>query len=112
MNQQEILKLAKQSGLLISSRPEFEEAVKLFGKKLINKVAPKPLTPTQLAYLEALSDWKSLQDLAQQFNCTPQNALKMVRVLEANKLVSKNSWFKRRTGRGAWAFYYKANGGS
>lgn len=109
MNQQEILKLAKQSGVLISSRPEFEEAVKLFGKRLINKVSPRPLTPTQLAYLEALSDWKSLQDLAQQFNCTPQNALKMVRALEANKLISRTSWFKRGTGRGAWAFYYRRN---
>ena len=109
MNQQEILKLAKQSGVLISSRPEFEDAVKLFGKRLINKVSPRPLTPTQLAYLEALSDWKSLQDLAQQFNCTPQNALKMVRALEANKLISRTSWFKRGAGRGAWAFYYRRN---
>lgn len=112
MKQQEILKLAKQSGVLISSRPEFEEAVKLFGKRLINKVSPRPLTPTQLAYLEALSDWKSLQNLAQQFNCTPQNALKMVRVLETKGLVSKTPLFKRRLDRGAWAFYYKANGGT
>lgn len=108
MNPREVLTLAKQTGVLISSRPEYEEAVKLFSKLLINRVAPKPLTPTQQIYLAALTQPKSLRDLAEQFSCTPQNALKMLRVLEARGLVTKERRFKWRRGecRGAWAFYY------
>lgn len=109
MDKHEVLSLAKKSGVMISGRPEFEESVKRFGKLIIKRVAPRPLTPTQLAYLEALGDWKSLQDLALQFGCTPQNALKMVRALEARGLISKSLLFKRRLERGAWAYYYKKN---
>lgn len=107
MDKHEVLSLAKKSGVMISGRPEFEESVKRFGKLIIKRVGP--LTPTQLAYLEALGDWKSLQDLAHEFGCTPQNALKMVRVLEARGLISKSMLFKRRLERGAWAYYYKKN---
>jgi hypothetical protein len=107
MNQQQILDAAKRSGVLISGRDEFLKAVAQFGKLLINKAAPRPLTKTQKAYLAELSDWQSLNDLAHKFGCTPQNALKMIRVLEANRLISKTKLFKRRTDKGAWAFYYR-----
>lgn len=106
MNQHEVLALAKSTGVLISGRAEFEEAVKLFGKLIIKRVAPRPLTKTQQIYLNALTEPKSLQDLADQFGCTAQNALKMVRVLECRKLVTKELLFKRNRGNGAWAFYY------
>jgi hypothetical protein len=109
MNQQQILDAAKQSGVLISGRDEFLKAVAQFGKLLINKAAPRPLTKTQRAYLAALDDWQSLQELSNKFECTPQNALKMVRVLQANRLISKTKLFKRRTNKGAWAFYYRRN---
>jgi|DEB19_MinimDraft_3_1074340.scaffolds.fasta_scaffold27050_2 hypothetical protein len=109
MDNHEVLALAKKTGVMISGRPEFEESVRRLGKLIIKRVAPRPLTPTQLAYLEALGDRKSLQDLALQFGCTPQNALKMVRVLEARGLISKSLLFKRRLERGAWAYYYKKN---
>lgn len=109
MNQQQILDAAKRSGVLISGRDEFLRAVAQFGKLLINKAAPRPLTKTQQAYLAALDDWKSLQELADKFHCTPQNVLKIVRVLEANRLISKTKLFKRRTDKGAWAFYYRRN---
>lgn len=109
MKDSEVIKLAKQTGVLISLRSEYEEAVKLFAKKIIERVAPKPLTKSQKIYLNALDDWKSLENLAQEFNCTPQNALKMMRALEARGLVSKTSMFKRRLDRGAWAFYYRRN---
>jgi DNA-binding MarR family transcriptional regulator len=109
MNQQQILDVAKRSGVLISGRDEFLKAVTQFGRLLINKAAPRPLTKTQRAYLAALDDWQSLQELANKFDCTPQNALKMVRVLQANRLISKTKLFKRRTNKGAWAFYYRRN---
>lgn len=109
MDNHEVLALAKKAGVMISGRPEFEESVKQFGKLIIKRVAPRPLTPTQLAYLEALEDWKSLQDLSDEFNCTPQNALKMIRALEGRGLISKTSLFKRRLDRGAWAYYYRRN---
>jgi DNA-binding MarR family transcriptional regulator len=44
----------------------------------------------------------SLNDLADKFGCTPQNALKMIRALEARKLVTKEKLYRQ-----AWAFYYK-----
>jgi len=44
----------------------------------------------------------SLAGLAKSFSCTPQNALKMIRALEAKGLVVKTMLF-----RGAWAFYYR-----
>jgi DNA-binding MarR family transcriptional regulator len=47
--------------------------------------------------------------LADEFNCTPQNALKMIRALEGRGLISKTSLFKRRLDRGAWAYYYRKN---
>ena len=109
MNSHEVLALAKKAGVMISGRSEFEESVKQFGKLIIKRVVPRPLTPTQLAYLEALEDWKSLQDLSDEFNCTPQNALKMIRALEGRGLISKTSLFKRRLDRGAWAYYYRRN---
>jgi len=109
MDNHEVLALAKKAGVMVSGRPEFEESVKQFGKLIIKRVAPRPLTKTQLAYLEALSDWKSLQDLANEFGCTPQNALKMIRALEGRGLVTKTSLFKRRLDRGAWAYYYRKN---
>lgn len=107
VSSKEILKLAKQTGVLVSGKSEYEDAVKRFGRLLIKKISP--LTKTQKIYLEALDDWKSLQHLAEAFKCTPQNVLKMMRVLESHRLVSKELMFKRRNGRGAWAFYYRRN---
>jgi predicted transcriptional regulator len=105
------MQLAKKHGVLLSNRAEYEEAFKLFLKQLLRKAAPRPLTRTQTEYLDVLDDWMSLQDLAKQFNCTPQNALKMVRALEERGLISKTSLFKRRSleDRGAWAWYYRRN---
>ena len=100
MNNVEILKLARRTGVLLSGRPEHEEAVKQFSKQLLNQY--KALTPTQERYLQALDDWMSLAGLAKSFSCTPQNALKMIRALEAKGLVVKTMLF-----RGAWAFYYR-----
>jgi hypothetical protein len=70
MNKQEILALAKRTNVHVSGRSDFEEAVKLFGKLIIKRVAPRPLTKTQQIYLNALTEPKSLQDLADQFGCT------------------------------------------
>ena len=100
MNNAEILKLARRTGVLLSGRAEHEEAVKRFSKLLLNQY--KTLTPTQERYLQSLDDWMSLADLAKSFSCTPQNALKMIRALEAKGLVVKTMLF-----RGAWAFYYR-----
>ena len=100
MNNAEILKLARRTGVLLSGRAEHEEAVKRFSKLLLNQY--KTLTPTQERYLQALDDWMSLADLAKSFSCTPQNALKMIRALEAKGLVTKTQLF-----RGSWAFYYR-----
>ena len=100
MNNAEILKLARRTGVLLSGRAEHEEAVKRFSKLLLNQY--KTLTPTQERYLQALDDWMSLADLAKSFSCTPQNALKMIRALEAKDLVDKTMLF-----RGTWAFYYR-----
>ena len=107
VSSKEILKLAKQTGVLVSGKSEYEDAVKRFGRLLIKKISP--LTKTQRIYLEALNDWKSLQNLSEEFKCTPQNALKMMRALERQRMVSKELMFKRRNGRGAWAFYYRRN---
>ena len=60
MNHQQILDVAKRSGVLISGRDEFLKAIAQFGKLLINKAAPRPLTKTQKAYLAELNDWQSL----------------------------------------------------
>jgi DNA-binding MarR family transcriptional regulator len=97
MNKQ-ILDAAKRSGVLISNRDDFLRALDRFAKSFI----PRPLTNTQMAYLRELNDWKSLNDLAKKFGCTPQNALKMIRALEARKLVTKEKLYRQ-----AWAFYYK-----
>lgn len=97
MNKQ-ILDAAKRSGVLISNRDEFLRALDRFAKSFI----PRPLTNTQMAYLRELDDWMSLNDLANKFGCTPQNALKMIRALEARKLVTKEKLYRQ-----AWAFYYK-----
>ncbi len=105
MNNAEILKLARRTGVLLSGRAEHEEAVKRFSKLLLNQY--KTLTPAQNRYLQALDDWMSLADLAKSFSCTPQNALKMMRALEAKGLVDKTKLFKRLTDHGAWAFYYR-----
>ncbi len=96
----QILSIAKQSGVLISNRDEFLKSVEKFGRLMLNK--SKPLTPTQTAYLTALDDWMSLKDLANKFGCTPQNALKMIRALEARKLVTKEKLYRK-----SWAYYYK-----
>ena len=100
MNNAEILKLARQTGVLLSGRAEHEEAVKRFSKLLLNRY--KALTRTQTEYFDVLDDWMSLADLAKRFSCTPQNALKMIRALEAKDLVDKTMLF-----RGTWAFYYR-----
>lgn len=100
MNNAEILKLARRTGVLLSGRAEHEDAVKRFSKLLLNQY--KTLTPTQERYLQVLDDWMSLADLAKRFSCTPQNALKMIRALEAKDLVDKTMLF-----RGTWAFYYR-----
>lgn len=100
MNQQQILSAAKQSGVLISHRDEFLKSVEKFGRLMLNK--SKPLTPTQTAYLAALDDQMSLNDLASKFGCTPQNALKMIRALEARKLVTKEKLYRK-----SWAYHYK-----
>ena len=100
MNHAEILKLARRTGVLLSGRAEHEEAIKRFSKLLLNPY--KTLTPAQERYLQALDDWMSLADLAKSFSCTPQNALKMIRALEAKGLVTKTKLF-----RGSWAFYYR-----
>ena len=55
-----------------------------------------------MTYLVALDDWMSLNDLANKFGCTPQNALKMIRALEVRKLVTKEKLYRQ-----AWAYYYK-----
>lgn len=102
MDKQEVLSLARSTGVMISGRPEFEESVKKFGRMIIKRL--QPLTKTQRTYLEALTEPKSLQDLAKQFGCTPQNALKMIRALEARKLIKKEPLFKKHIG--AWAYYY------
>jgi len=100
VNNAEILKLARRTGVLLSGRAEHEEAVKRFSKLLLNQY--KALTWTQTKYLDVLDDWMSLADLAKSFSCTPQNALKMIRALEAKGLVTKTKLF-----RGSWAFYYR-----
>jgi len=105
MNQQEVLRLAKSMGVLISSKQEFEASIKRFGSQIVKRF--KPLSKTQQVYLDALKEPKSLQDLADQFGCTPQNALKMMRALEARNLVTKQQRFKRRSDKGAWAWYYE-----
>ena len=103
MNQQEVLMLAKTMGVMISGRPEFEQSVARFGKRIIKRF--RPLTKTQKIYLEALAEPKSLQNLADQFGCTTQNALKMIRALEARKLISKQKLFKQHVG--AWSYFYQ-----
>lgn len=103
MNQQEVLMLAKKMGLMISGKPKFEQSVVKFGKQIIKQFSP--LTKTQAIYLEALAEPKSLQNLADQFGCTTQNALKMIRALEARKLISKEKLFKQHVG--AWSYYYQ-----
>ena len=103
MNQQEVLMLAKTMGVMISLNPKFEQSVVKFGKQIINQFSP--LTKTQAIYLEALAEPKSLQNLADHFGCTTQNALKMIRALEARKLISKEKLFKQHVG--AWSFYYQ-----
>jgi predicted transcriptional regulator len=102
-NKQEILVLAKSMGVMVSSRPEFQASVEKFGKRLIRQY--KPLTKTQEIYLNALTKPKSLKNLADQFGCSPQNALKMIRSLEAHKLIVKEKLFKKHIG--AWSYYYK-----
>lgn len=102
MDKHEVLSLAKTTGVMISARPEFEESVQKFGKLIIKRC--RPLTKTQQIYLDALTEPKSLKDLADQFGCTPQNALKMIRALEAKKLIKKEPLFKKHIG--AWAYYY------
>ena len=103
MNQQEVLILAKKMGVMISLKPKFEQSVVKFGKQIIKQFSP--LTKTQAIYLDALAEPKSLQNLADQFGCTTQNALKMIRALEARKLISKEKLFKQHVG--AWSFYYQ-----
>ena len=103
MNQQEVLMLAKKMGLMISGKPKFEQSVVKFGKQIIKQFSP--LTKTQTIYLDALAEPKSLQNLADQFGCTTQNALKMIRALEARKLISKEKLFKQHVG--AWCYYYQ-----
>ena len=105
MNNAEILELARRTGVLLLGRAEHEEAVKRFSKLLLNQY--KALTRTQTEYFDVLDDWMSLADLAKRFSCTPQNALKMIRALEAKGLVDKTKLFKRLTDHGAWAFYYR-----
>lgn len=107
MNQKQILDFGKRSGALISNRDDFVKALGRFAKFFIKK----PLTKTQHAYIASLDDWKSLQDLADKFHCTPQNVLKIVRALEANQLIDKQKLFKRRNDKGAWAFYYRRKNG-
>jgi hypothetical protein len=103
MDKQEILTLARTMGVMVSGRPEFQASVEKFGKRLIRQF--RPLTKTQKIYLDALAEPKSLQNLADQFGCTPQNALKMIRALEARKLISKEKLFKQHVG--AWSYYYQ-----
>lgn len=100
MDKHEVLALARTMGVMVSGKPEFEEAVKRFSKVILKR--SRPLTKTQQLYLDALTEPKCLQDLANQFDCTPQNALKMIRVLETKKLISKELLFKRQV----WAYYY------
>ena len=102
MNQQEVLTLAKSMGVMISGKADFEQSIAKFGKQIIKRF--RPLTKTKKIYLDALTEPKSLQDLANQFGCTPQNALKMIRALEARKLIKKEPLFKKHIG--AWAYYY------
>ena len=94
------LSLLGEQACCYRGRAEHEEAVKRFSKLLLNQY--KTLTPTQERYLQVLDDWMSLADLAKRFSCTPQNALKMIRALEAKDLVDKTMLF-----RGTWAFYYR-----
>ena len=103
MHKQEILVLARTMGVMVSGRPEFQSSVEKFGKRLIKQF--RPLTKTQKIYLDALAEPKSLQNLADQFGCTTQNALKMIRALEARKLISKEELFKQHVG--AWSYYYQ-----
>ena len=103
MDKQEILVLARTMGVMVSGRPEFQASVEKFGKQIIKQF--RPLTKTQKIYLEALAKPKSLQNLADQFGCTTQNALKMIRALEARKLISKEKLFKQHVG--AWSYYYQ-----
>lgn len=103
MDKQEILVLARTMGVMVSGRPEFQASVEKFGKRIIKHF--RPLTKTQKIYLDALAEPKSLQNLADQFGCTTQNALKMIRALEARKLISKEKLFKHHVG--AWSFYYQ-----
>lgn len=103
MNQQEVLMLAKTMGVMISKKPEFEQSVAKFGKQIIKQF--RPLSKTQEIYLNALAEPKSLKNLADQFGCSPQNALKMIRSLEAHKLIVKEKLFKKHIG--AWSYYYK-----
>ena len=102
MDKQEILVLARTMGVMVSGRPEFQASVEKFGKRLIKQF--RPLTKTQKIYLDALNEPKSLQNLADQFGCTTQNARKMIRSLEVRKLITKEKLFKQHIG--AWSYYY------
>jgi len=72
--------------------------------------APKPLTPTQRVYLDYLTEFRSLKDLAHQFGCTTEGARKHIKVLHARGLIKRECFFKWIKGRqkGAWAWHYIA----
>ena len=103
MTRAEILRLAHNVGL--GRHPDQVEALV---RQILCKT--KPLTPTQRVYLDYLTEFRSLKDLARQFGCTTEGARKHIKALHARGLIDRECFFKWVKGqqRGAWAWYYTA----
>ena len=66
------------------------------------------ISGTQRAYLEYLSEPRSLTELAAHFECTTEGARKHVKALLRRDLITYEMQFKRKEGqKGAWAKYYQ-----
>lgn len=103
MTRTEILRMAQNVGL--GRHPNQVEAL---ARQILHRT--KPLTPTQRVYLDYLTEFRSLKDLAHQFGCTTEGARKHIKVLHARGLIKRECFFKwiRGRQRGAWAWYYIA----
>ena len=67
-----------------------------------------PISGTQRAYLEYLSEPRSLADLAAHFECTTEAARHHVQALVRRDLVSVEVQFRRKEGqKETWAKYYQ-----
>ncbi|NDD54219.1 hypothetical protein EBZ39_10150 [bacterium] len=103
MTRTEILRMANNVGLG-RHLDQIEAIVRQVRRKT------KPLTPTERVYLDYLTEFRSLKDLAHQFGCTTEGARKHIKVLYARGLIRRESFFKWIKGRqkGAWAWHYIA----